>query len=84
MLKKYLDWICSVPLWKKIIFAVISLLMSVLFFVLLSLFWGINLIIYTSGFLRVIIVLLLKKIAGFLFLNKLFHKLAEKLDAKNK
>lgn len=81
MVKKYLNWVCEIPLWKKIVFTLLSFVMSALFFILLSLFWGINLIIYTSGFLRFLIILLLKKMAGFLFLNKLFYKLAEKLDS---
>ncbi|MFW5985563.1 MAG: hypothetical protein ACOCQ1_04695 [Halanaerobiaceae bacterium] len=81
MIEKYIKYISGLELWKKISFAVVSFLASILLALLLSVYMGVNLIVYTSSFIRVFLFLIIKKIAGFLFLNKLFYKLAERYDS---
>ena len=77
MIRKYISWVSAIPLWKKITFYILSFFMSLLFCLFMSLFMGINLIVYTTNIIRLVILMIVKKIAAFFFINKVFYKIAQ-------
>ena len=78
MLKNYLDWIAAIPLWKKLVFSIVSSFLTIIFNIIMAVIFNITMLIHTSNLILILTGLFLKKTVTLLFMNKLYYRFVYK------